>query len=211
MTQDVSILYQGGSGGFALFYYLLLSNRFHTGLPSRNWQSMIDVQFNAKLKTEPTQWKVNEFWPDNMACQQSQSRPRLYLVCNPLWDKSIARQNIAIARNSYRIMLVTDFHTQLRMCWEKKAYWFTEVSRKKFHAPASTKQYLRQIIKSQSKGMDPMIDRIDKVFQPHQRVCLQDFLRSRQIANFDPPQAQQIDFLDRWIELQPPKVKKLLQ
>lgn len=41
MTKDITILYQGGSGGFALFYYLLLSGKYQTGLPDVDVNTLV--------------------------------------------------------------------------------------------------------------------------------------------------------------------------
>ena len=93
MNSDVTILYQGGSGGFALFYYLLLSGKFVTGLDYTSIQDLIDQQYPDRLIQNPKLWKTKEFWPDNVLCKQSKSGPKLFLICNPMWDKHALAQN----------------------------------------------------------------------------------------------------------------------
>jgi hypothetical protein len=96
------------------------------------------------------------------------------------------------------------------MCWEKQAYWFTDISKKAFAAPSSTKKYLKQIIHTQQNGVDPAIEKIQKTFCPTQTVSLKDFVSAKHIVNFDLPNNKQLDFLNRWIQLQPIKVRNLL-
>jgi hypothetical protein len=96
------------------------------------------------------------------------------------------------------------------MCWEKQAYWFTDISKKAFNAPSSTGKYLKQIIQTQHNGFDPKLERIQKTFYPDQQIDIKDFVSTKHIVNFDPPNSKQLDFLNRWIQLQPTKVKNLL-
>ena len=210
MKQDVTILYQGGSGGFALFYYLLLSGQYSTGLEYNSVQDLIDQQFSLSLITSPGTWKHQEFWPDNQKCKRTDTTPRLFLICNPMWTPAIMQQNLDIGVDTHRVLLYTDFKLQLRMCWEKKAYWFTNVSRQAFNAPETTKQYLRQIIHTQVDDLDPQVTVIKKIFKPAQTIELTQFIKSKILNGFDMPNQAQLDFLDRWISLQPKKVQRLL-
>lgn len=208
MHKDVTILYQGGSGGFALFYFLLLSGRYNTGLEYTNIQHLIDTQFPTVLKDQPTLWKNIEHWPDNQLCK-NRPGPRLFLICNPLWSSNIIK-NISISKNTHSILLYTNFKLQLRMCWEKQAYWFTETSRQYFKAPQNNKQYIRQILKMQKNALDPDIDKIKIAFNPTQTVELTKFINDKNIPGFDEPNQDQIDFLNRWANLQPYKVRNVL-
>lgn len=210
MKQDVTILYQGGSGGFALFYYLLLSGQYHTGLEYNAVKDLIDQQFPDHLIDRPQHWKHQEFWPDNQKCKLTRTSPRLFLICNPLWTRDISQRNLDVSRDTHKILLYTDFKLQLRMCWEKQAYWFTDVSKRTFNAPTNTKQYLRQIIGTQVNNLDPQLPQIENMFQPSQKVNLVEFIRSRELPGFNIPNSAQLEFLDRWISLQPKKVRRVL-
>jgi len=210
LKQDVTILYPGGSGGFALFYYLLLSGQYHTGLDYDSVQDLIDQQFPDSLTAHPENWKHKEFWPDNQKCKLTKTSPRLFLICNPLWLPHLMWQNLNISRGTHKILLYTDFKLQLRMCWEKQAYWFTDVSKQAFNAPTDTKQYLRQIIGTQVNNLDPQLPRIEKMFQPTQKVELKEFISSKTLQGFGQPNAAQLAFLDRWTSLQPKKVQNIL-
>lgn len=207
--KDVTILYQGGSGGFALFYFLLLSEKFVTGIDNKDIQQLVDTQYPTCLATEPEKWKHTEFWPDNNWCKTLSGR-KLFLICNPLWNSEIAEQNLKLSEDTHKILLYTDFKLQLRMCWEKQAYWFTDISKKAFNAPSSTKKYLKQIIQTRHNDFDPVLERIQTTFCPDQQVDLKDFVSTKNIVNFDLPNSKQLDFLNRWIQLQPIKVKTQL-
>lgn len=210
MLKDTTILYQGGSGGFALFYYLLLSGEFYTGISYQSVAKLIEHQFPESLKTIPHKWKQKEFWPNNVACKMSNNSPRLFLICNPCWDNHVLAENLAVSNNTRKILLYTDFRLQLRMCYEKQAYWFTNISRERFCAPARPREYLRQIIQSKVNNRDPMIPHVIRIFQPTQFVLLEEFIRRKELDYFPKPNQAQLDFLDRWIRLQPKKALRYL-
>lgn len=205
MLKDVTVLYQGGSGGFLLFYYLLLSDQFQTGLDYKDPQDLIDRQFPAWLKHCPRRWKTHEFWPDNDYCQTKTGQPRLYLICNPCWSLEMTQKNLSVSAHTTKYLLWTDIHTQLRMSWHKRAYWFTEISKHRFSAPANEKQYIKQILRSAVDGKDPLLDIVIKRFRPNHIVKLQDFLQNRIVPDMPLPNQQQHRFIDQWLELQPPK------
>jgi hypothetical protein len=208
-NKDVTILYQGGSGGFALFYYLMLSNQFVTGLEYNNIQQLIDIQYPDFLLQNPQSWKQHEFWPDNAWCKTLSGR-KLFLICNPLWDHDMTKKNLEIAKGTHKILLYTNFRLQFRMCWEKQAYWFTNISKKKFNAPISNKEYLKQIIQTQQCGFDPALSQVRDIFRPDQELDLKNFILTKDIKNFNQPNSKQLDFLNKWTQLQPIKVKRLL-
>lgn len=205
---DVTILYQGGSGGFLLFYYLLLSGKYQTGLRYDNIDDLIDAQFPASLSSSPSSWKHNELWPENLGFKNTKTtKNKLFLICNPCINTDM---NLYISEDTYKILLYTDIRTQVRMAYEKQEYWFTKSFKGKFNAPASDQQYIKEIYKSSTDGLDPKVDRIKNIFSPDQSIRLQDFLQSKTINGFDLPNEQQLMFVDRWSSLQPHKVKRLL-
>lgn len=208
--RDITILYQGGSGGFALFYYLLLSGKYHTGLEYNSIHDLIAEQFPDTLTSFPNTWKHKEFWPDNQACKQSTKSPKLFLICNPNWNTDVLKQNLAISVDTHKILLYTNFKLQLRMCWEKQAYWFTDISKVAFNAPQDSKQYIRQIINTQKSGLDPQVKRVENLFNPDQKVNLVDFIKTKTIPGFGPPNQLQLNFLTHWFNLQPKKVQQAL-
>ena len=203
---DVTILYQGGSGGFALYYYLLLSGNYQYNIDCI--QSMIAQQFPTDLSAVPSMWKSKEFWPNNIELKKK-SGPKLFLICNPLFNPDVYSTNQTVCDNTYKILLYTDIHLQLRMAYEKQAYWFTPVSRQEFNAPASNKQYIRQIIQSSksynNSQVDPAVLEIVDKFAPDLIVDLKTFIGSGTLDNFPRPTQDQFNFLTYWKSLQPVK------
>ena len=204
MTEDVTILYQGGSGGFALYYYLLLTGKFQHSI-EETWE-LIHDQFPADLATDPGTWKSRELWPDNVALKK-QSGPRLFLICNPLWNDHMIQVNHAISDDTHRILLHTSLKLQLRMAWEKRAYWFTVVSRHAFAAPDTDRAYIRWILESgvpfHDTQVDPQVPAVIKEFRPNKIIRLEELVSQ-------PATPDQRRFLDHWISLQPKKALNLM-
>jgi hypothetical protein len=204
MTKDVTILYQGGSGGFALYYYLLLTGQFQYSI-EETWDR-INYQFPADLATDPATWKTRELWPDNIALKK-QSGPKLFLICNPLWNADIAEVNHAVSDDTHKILLYTSLKLQLRLAWEKRAYWFTDVSRQAFDAPDDNQQYIRWILESgvpfKHTRVDPRVPAVIEEFSPNVILRLEEFMS-------EPTTPDQRKFLDHWISLQPKKALHLM-
>jgi hypothetical protein len=204
MTQDTTILYQGGSGGFALYYYLLLTGQFQHSI-EETWQ-LIDRQFPPELIHNLRDWKSYESWPDNVELKK-QSGNKLFLICNPLWSDNLTELYHHISDNTHRILLYTNFRSQLRLAWEKQAYWFTPVSRQVFQAPDNDRDYIRWIKQSATEfdgiTVDFRVPRIIDEFAPHEVIQFKDLLAR-------PCTVDQRKFLDRWWNLQPKKAQHLI-
>lgn len=206
---DVTILYQGGSGGFMLFYYLMLSGRYHTGISSdRSPSELVMQQFNTDLVNDRTQWKKLEVWPDNVWAKSNLSSPRLFLICNPLFATEMDMINRSIAAGTTKILLYTGLKLQARMAWEKQAWWFTAVSRARLQSDVD-RDYMRWIL-SQGK-YDPEIDRIRQIYQPDLEIKLENFVRDPRLPGFDDPTQEQREFVKYWTNLQSTKTQRLLQ
>ena len=205
MTQDVTILYQGGSGGFALYYYLLLTGQFQHSI-EETWQ-LIDQQFPADLAHNHRDWKKNEFWPNNHDLKTTTGR-KLFLVCNPLWGDF----NRDIPNNTYKIFIYTSLYLQLRMAWEKKAWWFTDLTRKLHQVSDNNQIYIRQIITRavtfNGQKVDPFVPEIAQYYNPDYTIQLEDFVKRKKLI--DEPNQDQLEFLDSWIGLQPKKALRLM-
>lgn len=199
-NKDVTIIYQGGSGGFALYYYLLLTGQYQFTLD--RVKSMIDQQFPAELKTCPAKWKNNEFWPNNQNLKTHQGK-KLFLICNPLFDPAMYDINQAVSKNTHKILLYTDLRTQLRMAYEKKAYWFTDVSRVRFNASKNNKKYLRSILDSgvefEGELVDPQVPAIIEQFKPCELITL------TKLVNNSSGTTDQQDFINYWKSIQSKK------
>jgi hypothetical protein len=205
LTQDVCILYQGGSGGFALYYYLLLSGNFQHSI-DETWE-MINHQFSPELMRDRSRWKTQEIWPNNHELKQLAGR-KLFLVCNPFWGD----YNRSIPNDTFKIFLYADLHLQLRLAWEKQAWWFTDETRRCTHAPDNNQVYLRQIIKDadtfNGQPVDPAVPKIIQEYSPDQIINLKEFAHGKNII--DPPNTHQLKFLDHWIRLQSKKSLRLM-
>jgi hypothetical protein len=205
MTQDVSILYQGGSGGFVLYYYLLLTGQFQHSI-EETWQ-LIDQQFPAELACNHRDWKRFEIWPNNQELKTTTGR-KLFLVCNPIWGDF----NRDIPTDTYKIFLYTSLYLQLRMAWEKKAWWFFELVRKLHQAPDNNQIYIREIITKAAtfngQKVDPYVPEIAQYYNPEYIVKLEDFVKQKKLI--EEPTQDQLKFLDRWIGLQPKKALRLM-
>lgn len=205
MSGDVTILYQGGSGGFALYYYLLLTGKFQHSI-EETWEK-IHYQFPTKLIDEPSAWKTRELWPDNHELKKTPGS-NLFLVCNPFWGD----YNRSIPNGTYKILLYADLHLQLRMAWNKRAWWFTNETRNLINAPDNNHVYIRQIIKNSNVfdgvPVDPKVNKIVQHYMPNKIVNLKDFVGNKNIG--DVPNHHQLKFLDHWIGLQTKKALYLL-
>lgn len=208
MTQDVTIIYQGASGGFLLFYYLLLSGQYNTGIRNNYAATeLISRQFPATLLTNRNSWKTHEFWPDNHWAKQNQTGPRLFLICNPFFNPAVNESNQWVADDTYKILVYTDLKLQARMAWEKQAWWFTDVSRQQYQRGTNS-EYLRWIL-SQGK-YDPAIKQIQSVYRPNLEIRLEEFVNIYNLPGFPKPNQLQINFVDYWVSLQSPKAQRLL-
>lgn len=204
MPGDCTVFYQGGSGGFALYYYLLLSGKFHMNIETA-W-NYINHQYPSYLADDPGAWKHSELWPDTVVVKKL-SGPRLFLICNPMWSADMITLNHAIGDGTHKILLYTSLKLQLRMAWEKRAYWFTDLSKEVFNAPDSEQEYLQHIGRSGVEFndiiVDPRVPDVIKEFCPDEILRLEDLLCG-------PATPDQRRFLDLWISLQPKKARHLM-
>jgi hypothetical protein len=215
---DTTIIYQGGSGGFFLYYLLLLSGKYISGdadiqqstdIVSTVKQKIVE-QFPDSLKDDRSQWKATEFWPNNNSIKdQSFSKKKLFLICNPLFNEGNILDNLKIVNGTKIALLYTDIDTQLRMAYDKKAYWFTEISKKKFNAPVTKYRYMRQIKSSyivvKNTRVDPRVGKLITVFNPNFIINLSDLICSKDLNS------DQRTFLTHWLSLQSRKAIRCLK
>lgn len=214
MDRDVTIFYLGGSGGFCLFYYLLLSGKYQTGFDHTDYGSMAYAQFPDSLIEGPSIWKSKELWPDNLMSKQSRStKPKLYLVCNPDSTEGLDQY----IHDTHHILLYTDMKLQMRMSYEKKAFWFwiPKEDRETFFARPdlilqSDYAFGKFLYTIMPDEFSPELDSIRTNYDIDQEVRLEDFVNTKTISNFDPPNEQQLNFLKHWYDIQPPKCKRLI-
>lgn len=205
--QDVSVIYQGASGGFLLFYYLLLTGHYAHGIQNNlSVRELITNQFPRQLAQDRKNWKTHEFWPDNWWARETHNRPRLYLICNPFFEPTVQQRNQVLIQDTFRILLYTDLKIQLRLAWEKQAWWFTSVSRQRYQQ-GTERDYIRWI-KNQGP-VDPDVQRIRDAYQPNCVIRLEDFVKDPMIFG-SPPSAEQRAFVLYWLSLQSAKSQRLL-
>ena len=202
--QDTTILYHGGSGGFLFYYYMLLSGEYTTGLDMDKIEEYIENQFHPKLANDKKSWKIgHEYWPDNKKCKETiTDKPKLFLICNTYFYLHFSNENIKNYTNNKIILLYTDLHTQLRMCYNKKAAFFTEEflkdpSRPFYNQP--DKKYIRHILKSGVMWNNELcyfeLPRYEKIYPNLELVKLRDL-----IQNY-PKNTKQQWLIDRWLSL----------
>lgn len=204
---DTTILYQGGSGGFVLYYYLLLSGEYQFDIPTV--QQMIVQQFPRELASMPNKWKATELWPNNIELKKTRGK-KLFLICNPLFNSDMLVTNLSVSSGTHKILLYANIHLQLRMAWDKKAYWFTDISRQQFNAPLSDRKYMRDILNTSvdfcGTLVDPVIPNIVNTFSPAQVISLQNFINGElPVTN-----SYQSAFIEYWSSLQPAKAIRQL-
>jgi hypothetical protein len=194
---NTTILYQGGSAGFFLYYYFLLSGYFET---PANLHELIDTQFPSSLSTNRKLWKSTEHRPDDNLGVVS-NKPRLFLICNPLYSNVEWHKNLAQGTN--KILLYTDLRTQMRLAYDKQAYWFTDQSKYDGKVPSTPRNILESGINWRNECVDPMLPLIDKEFAVTRYIKLRDFL-------YDHGTNAQQQFKEHWFALQSEKAQRLL-
>lgn len=196
IKNDITILYQGSSGGFLLYYLILLERKD----PKLVWDQ-IYKQFPEHLKYDRSTWKETELWPDNNS--------DVRLICNPFFCKEMDEHNKLTAKDTFVILLFTDLKTQLRLAYDKSSYWFTDVSKKQFNAPNNNITYIRRIISTHTtyEGtiVDPMVPRIIEEYNPIILFKLQDILDKQYMFN-----EEQQKFIKYWLSLQSNKSLRYL-
>ena len=138
MPGDLNLLYSGGSGGFILLHFLLLSEQFDIVLKSnKSCQDAVKCQWQI---SNPDKWKSNECWPDNAATSGLQTDKRkIYFFCNPQQHPDLR------SYCKYNVGLYVDYASQLKLAYFKKA-WIYE---KKFKCAQDPKfTAMRQLLRN---------------------------------------------------------------
>jgi hypothetical protein len=114
---DVTIFYFGGSGGFYLFYILMLSGKFNCMFSDddRPFDEIMASHWNI---VSTGRWKESEVVPANMRTMEQCSSPRLFFMCNP------TLADFELYKDTTRITIYTDIDTQFFMCKTKTAFFY---------------------------------------------------------------------------------------
>ena len=201
--QDTTIMYQGGSGGFLLFYYMLLSGEYITGLDMERIEEYIENQYHPNLAKDQQSWKIGtEHWPNNLECKNSRvNKPKLFLAANPSFTYYLDKELQYIVNDTKIMLMYTDLKTHLRMSYNKKAYWFSELYPEKRinKSQYNTKEFIHKILNSgvmwRGEFCDSELLRIEKIFPNLEPVRLKDL-----IQNY-PKNSKQQWLIDRWLSL----------
>ena len=111
---DISLLYSGGSGGFLFLHWLLLSGQYWCDFGGADTNTVIQQQWNIGDQ----HWKSTERWPSNNI--YSGPAGRIYFHCLSLSGEITQWQQCP----GTKVLLYTDFLTQIRMAQFKRAKWF---------------------------------------------------------------------------------------
>lgn len=124
MTSDLNLLYSGGSGGFVLLYFLLLSDQY--SVVFKNNKSFLEAFEQQWQITNSDQWKNTESWPDNAATHQlTTDKSKIYYYCNP--DLICPPDLGTYCR--FNLALYVDYASQLELAYYKKAWIYSKVPR----------------------------------------------------------------------------------
>lgn len=205
MSNDINLIYWGGSGGFYLLYQLLLTQQcvcsFENGAISDeiNLQDAIRKQFSFK---DHKDWKKNENWPDNQTTKNlTTNKRKIYFYCNLFTGFEPSASNV---------LLYTDAVSQLRLQKLKGAYhWFRKEVDKKFikELLVSKKDNLLKEVYITKYG----IEKLGGI-----SVKLQDTTNVERLsAFFDkinlPFTNENLDFMQYWKQLHPPALLKKIK
>lgn len=118
MTQDINLMYYGGSGGFFCLHLLLLTEKYNCIFDGdvQDFDIIFQKQWNI---TDVSNWKKSETWPHNNKTYNSTLPNKIYYKCNPTLEDTTRYPG-------KKIILYTDFDTQLCLAATKKASWFSQ-------------------------------------------------------------------------------------
>jgi hypothetical protein len=122
---NLKIGYSGGSGGFLLLHLLLLSGQYHTEFKeNKTFAQAFEQQWKI---TNPDHWKSSETWPDNSQTYNTTSLlNKIYFFCNPCNTSDLGHYP------GSTVILYTDYASQQRLAYYKKAHWYYKKDRPGF-------------------------------------------------------------------------------
>ena len=114
MPKDLILSYSGGSGGFLLLHFLLLTKKYYCSFDQEN-----DLISQWRI-TDPSKWKSTEIWPANkVTLSSTTSKSKIYFFCNPTEDRMLGY-------NGKNIVIYTSLINQIEIAKYKRAHWFVE-------------------------------------------------------------------------------------
>jgi len=127
---DINLIYSGGSGGFLLLHLLLLSDRYNASLRSND--SLDQIIKNQWTISAPQFWKKTEVWPNNILTRATNTNlAKVYYYCNASLDQSFDY-------SKFNLVLYTDYNSQRKLAYFKRAHWFLGCTKPVFDYKFST-------------------------------------------------------------------------
>jgi hypothetical protein len=116
-TSELKLGYDSGAGGFLLLHLLLLSEKYHIKFePDISISDAIDRQWKI---LNHFKWKDTETWPNNeLTRSTSTDLTKLYIFPKVWQDLNWTEYS------GVKLMLYTDFDSQKRLCYYKRAGWY---------------------------------------------------------------------------------------
>jgi hypothetical protein len=199
-NEDLNIFQCGGCGGLHFFYHLLLTNKFNCFLELE--KSNLEAKNYVFDIKNPDEWKKNEIFPDNKRTLTLKNNSnRIFYTVNDFtsWMKLPGK----------KILVYTDVRSQLRLNWYKKTYWFLDTEK--------TYNFFYKMAKGVLKSKKGLYEKRVYLAMTHADIMVkfQNLLTveslEKELKNFGCDITQDnIDFLNHYLTLHPPKLLKKL-
>jgi hypothetical protein len=112
MSSDLILSYSGGSGGYLLLHFLLLTKKYYCSFDQDN-----DLISQWQI-TDPSKWKSTEIKPNNInTLSSTTTKSKIYFFCNPTED-------MLLKYSGKSIVIYTSLANQIEMANYKRAHWF---------------------------------------------------------------------------------------
>lgn len=117
---NINLLYSGGSGGYLLLHLLLLSRKYIAAFnENNNIDDIIKSQWQIPILHE---WKTKETVPNNhLTHSMCTDLKKVYFFCNP--EEGVEDRWIGDS-NSINVCIYTDYQSQEKLAYYKKAKWY---------------------------------------------------------------------------------------
>jgi hypothetical protein len=204
------IHYRGGSGGFLLFYYLLLSGKYVAGINGVNItpniqkvKKLIQCQFPITLSSNKHVWKHTEIF----------TSPELEFPSTFQYLRMTCNNNPFITDKNPSYIIFTNLHAQLRLVYDKCAYVFEPGNNKYADGPALKNILLKNTYKSKVRFNGITIEQqVKEMMDRHASPTLV-YLQGL-VQGTDPlcenETSDQREFINYWLSLHTEKEKRLL-
>jgi hypothetical protein len=201
---NTTILYQGGSGGFLFFWYMMLSGKYVARLDNLNVKpNIISVADYTKMQFPqnivPARWRTYE--PNfNSQLNTNKNFPLLLLNCY--------NTSTNIVQNDKIIIFYTDVRTQLRLAYDKSVYIFRNVySKNKQRIDA--RNHIKYPIIFNNHAISGLTHAMIDRHELSEKIYLQDFLRNDSVLRANET-IEQTKFVNHWLSLHSPKAQRKL-